>query len=146
MIKPIARVLVTASAALTLAVGPLAGSATASSGPVYTQANNKQTVSLSEGTVFKVRLKACEDCGDSWHWKVRPDAHIVKVLRKKDVSSAKPPAVGGINTITWTMKVVGSGDTEIMLVKRSAQQSNKVVKRFTLYVASGPGTQLPGTG
>jgi predicted secreted protein len=125
------------SAASTVALAPLADSASASSRtPVYTHADNNETHHLQVGQTFKVRLKACGDCGDSWHWKVRPDSDVLKVTDRKSVSSATPPAVGGINTITWTFKVVGKGDTELRLVERSAQHRNKVVKRFTLHITA----------
>jgi predicted secreted protein len=144
--KPLARLLVLAST-LAFAIGPVADAASASSStPVYHQSDSGKTVSLAEGTTFKVRLKVCEDCGNFWHWKVRPDSDVVKIVSKKDVSSAKPPAVGGINTVTWTMKVVGPGDTAMKLVQKAASQNNKVVKRFTLYVAAGPSSGLPQSG
>ncbi|HVV76359.1 MAG TPA: protease inhibitor I42 family protein [Mycobacteriales bacterium] len=135
MTQTIARVALISSALL-VAAAPIADSASAAAAThVYKQSDSGKTVSLSKGTVFKVRLKVCEDCGYSWSWKHRPDAKVVKVVKKRDVSSAKPPAVGGINTVTWTMKVVGRGDTKLKLVQHSPAQ--QVTKRFKLSIAAG---------
>ena len=135
MTKQIARFLVAVSA-LVLTAGPLAGSASAAtSGPhVYKQADSGRTVGLTYGSKLKVRLKVCEDCGDRWSFAHRPDAKTLKLVHKTDVSSATPPAVGGINTVTWTFKGVGYGKTTLKLVKRSASQGQKVTKRFSLTV------------
>jgi predicted secreted protein len=143
--KTFARLLLISSTLLVVG-GPFAqaGSAAASSStPVYTQKNSGQTVSATVGSKFKIRLKACGDCGDSWSFKQRFDRTVVKLVRTNKTSSATPPAVGGIDTLTWTYKVVGGGTTTVRMVERSASDHQKVIKRFTLTVRAA---SLPRSG
>jgi predicted secreted protein len=136
VLKPVARLVVLATALVTAAV-PLTETASASTGtPVYRQSDSGRTAHVALGDKFKVRLKVCEDCGYRWSFAHRPDKSIAKLVRKTDVSSAKPPAVGGINTVTWTYKGVGTGKTRLKLVERSPSQ--EVTKRFTLTVSVHP--------
>ncbi len=132
MPKPFAHAAVIASA-LALALTPTAGSAAAPAGtPVYHHSDSGRTVHVVPGEKFKVRLKVCETCGYRWSFAHRPAKDVVKLVDKHRVSSAKPPEVGGINTITWTYKAVGHGKTRIKLIQRSPAQ--KVVKHFALTV------------
>lgn len=132
MIRPLARLAVLTSV-LVIATGPITQTASASSStPVYRHSDSGRTVQVTRGDKFKVRLKVCEDCGYRWSFAHRPDKSVIKLVRKTDVSSAKPPAVGGINTVTWTYKGVGNGTTRLKLVQRSPSQ--EVTKRFTLTV------------
>lgn len=144
MTKTLARILLICSALLVVG-GPIAeaSSAATSSTPVYTQKKSGQTVSATVGSKFKIRLKACGDCGDSWSFSRRFDKNIVKLVRANKTTSATPPAVGGIDTLTWTYKAVGGGTTTVKMVERSASQRQKVIKRFTLTVRV---TSLPRSG
>jgi predicted secreted protein len=142
--KPLARILLICSA-LFASGAPLAAatSAATTSTPVYTQKDSGRTVHPSQGSKFKIRLKTCADCGDSWSFTKRFDKNVVKLVRTTKSSSATPPAVGGVETITWLYKVVGPGSATVKMAQRSASQSNKVIKRFTLTVQVTP---LPRSG
>jgi predicted secreted protein len=133
MTKTLAR-LTLVSAGFVLAL-TLAGPASASpKTPVYKQSASGSTIHPALDSKFKVRLKVCEDCGDHWEFAHKPDKDILKRVKHTDVSSATPPAVGGINTETWTYKAVRHGKTTIQLVRRSASHHQKVTKRFNLTV------------
>ncbi|MGN6474687.1 MAG: protease inhibitor I42 family protein [Mycobacteriales bacterium] len=101
---------------------------------VYHQKDSGRTIHITRGEKFKVRLKACGDCGDSWSFSHRPAKTIVKYLGKTTRSTATPPAVGGEDIVTWTFKGVGAGTTKIGLAEHAASQGNKVIKRFSLTV------------
>lgn len=143
MLKRIARVAVLASS-LVVVAAPLTPpvAAAASATPVYTQADSGKTENVAYHTDFKVRLRVCEDCGYRWSFAQRPDRKIIKLIRRTDVSSAKPPAVGGINTVTWTYEAVGHGKTTMKLVQKSP--GGKVSKRFSLTIRVPHG--LPKSG
>lgn len=100
----------------------------------YSIKNSGQTVSMVRGTVFKVHLHYCGDCGDSWSFAQKPAPRIVAFEGRKNTSTAKPPAVGGENDGYWTFKATGPGTTKIRLAEHSAQKSGQVTKRFTLTV------------
>ncbi|HWC36213.1 MAG TPA: protease inhibitor I42 family protein [Mycobacteriales bacterium] len=130
-----ARILIAASAAAAIVAGPLAGTALAGfNGPVYTKADSGHTEQITKGTTFKIRLKNCADCGDAWSFKTKFDSRYVKLIGKTKKSSATPPAVGGIDTDTWTYKVVGKGTTTVKMVQKGPSQ--KVIKRYTLTIKS----------
>ena len=138
MSKRLGSVLTTA-AALVLGLGPVASPASAAGSiPIYTHADNGKTEHLAVGTKFKVRLKGCGDCGDTWSFKQKPDPHVVKVLGRNVYTEAQPPAVGGYDHTVWTMRVVGNGTTTMRMVERSASQNNKVIKRFSLTIQVTP--------
>jgi predicted secreted protein len=127
--------LVLLTSAFLAASAPLAAPAAATSNaPVYKQSASGSTIHPALDSKFKVRLKVCEDCGDHWEFAHKPDKDILKRVKHTDVSSATPPAVGGINTETWTYKAVRHGKTTIQLVRRSASHHQKVTKRFNLTV------------
>lgn len=111
------------------AVGSTAIASTHS--PVYTHKDSGRTVHLNTGTVFKIRLKTCADCGDSWSWKHRPNHHVIKQLHRLHVvSTVKPPAVGGIAHTVARFKVVGTGTTSLVLVEKGP--SGKRIAHFKL--------------
>ena len=99
--------------------------------PVYTHKDSGRTIHLKVGTIFKVKLKTCFDCGDSWHWKHRPDHHIVKLLRKHQVApNLQPGETGGIGRTIYKFKVVGRGATRLVLVEDNP--SGNVISHFRL--------------
>ncbi|HVX70188.1 MAG TPA: protease inhibitor I42 family protein [Mycobacteriales bacterium] len=136
MTKSLARFALAASA-FVVAFAPVAEPASAAAATkIYTHADSGRTVGVSHGAKFKVRLKVCETCGYHWSFAKRPDKHVIVLKHKTDVSSAKPPAVGGINTVTWTFKAVGKGKTTMRLVEHSPAQ--QVTKHFRLTVKVHP--------
>jgi predicted secreted protein len=121
------------SAAFLVGFTPIAQPASAASAAkVYTHADSGDTVHVASGTKFKVRLKVCETCGYRWSFANHPRKSVLRLEHKSDVSSAKPPAVGGINTVTWTYQAVHAGKTTMKLVERSP--AGKVAKHFRLTV------------
>ena len=137
------------AATLVLAAGPLAGSAAATSGShasyVFTNADSGKTATLTAGTTFKVRLKGCGDCGDSWSFSHRPSTKVVKVVKRQVIPVAKPGMVGGYNHTVWTMEAVGQGTTTMRMAEHSASQG-KVIKRFSLTVKENASAGLPHSG
>lgn len=135
MTKTIARALLVSSALLVAApVATPAAAMTTSTVHVYHQKDSGRTIHITRGEKFKVRLKACGDCGNSWSFSHRPAKAIVKFLGKSTRSTATPPAVGGEDIVTWRFKGVGAGTTKIRLAEHSASEGNKVIKRFSLTV------------
>jgi hypothetical protein len=118
------------SIAALVASTAVATAAGATSTPVYTHKDSGRTIHLSPGTVFKVKLRTCTDCGDAWHWKHRPDHTVVKLLSKRIVSHVTPPAVGGVATTVYRLKVVGPGTTRMVLVERNP--SGTAISHFRL--------------
>jgi predicted secreted protein len=135
MMSRFVRLAVVCASGLAVAA-PATGSAATATEPVYTHADSGHTEHLRVGTVFKVRLRGCGDCGDSWSFSKRPNAHVVKVLRRRVVPEAKPPAVGGYDHTVWTMKVVGRGSTTMRIAEHAAAEGGKVIKRFRLTIAA----------
>jgi curli biogenesis system outer membrane secretion channel CsgG len=136
------RTVVLATTAAAIAA-PLMTSATAStsglratsSGKVYTYANNGQTVSFAKVTTFKVRLQNCADCGEQWHFVVKPSSRQLNLVSRREVSTAKPPAVGGEAHTIWTFQTTRNpGRTTMVMAETSAEKGGKTIKRFTLHV------------
>lgn len=117
-------VAVTASAAAMPAAG--ANGST----PTYTHRDSGRVVHLAVGTVFRVDLRTCADCGDSWRWVHRPDRQVVKLVRERVVSTAKPPQVGGMARTIYRFRVVGVGRTREVLVENGP--SGKALSHFRL--------------
>jgi hypothetical protein len=86
--------------------------------PTYTHKDSGRTVHLAVGTIFRVKLRTCTDCGDAWRWVHRPNQAVVKLLSKRVVSTVKPPAVGGVAQTIYRFKVVGAGLARERLVER----------------------------
>ena len=128
------RIAAASTAALITSTAVATAATAATSTPVYTHKDSGRTIHLAVGTVFKVKLRNCADCGDLWHWKHRPDRHVVKVLSKRIVSHVQPPAVGGIATTIYRLKVVGHGTTKLVLVETSP--SGQAIKHFRLTESS----------
>jgi hypothetical protein len=131
--RPLRRV-TALSACVLMSSAAVASTAVAGSTPVYTHKDSGTTVHLGRGTIFKVKLKTCTDCGDAWHWRHRPNRHIVKQLSKRVVSHVQPPAVGGMATTIYRFKVVGTGTTTMRLVETNP--SGKRISRFRLTEAA----------
>lgn len=132
--------LVLTGATVAALVGSLTGTASAhpargTAAPVvYHDKASGHTISVAEGKTFKVSLEACGDCGQHWSFTHRPAAATVEVEHRRVVSDAKPPAVGGNDHTIWTFRAVSTGKTTMRMVERSADDGNKVIKRFTLTV------------
>jgi predicted secreted protein len=131
--RTIRRITAASTAALITSVAVTSTATATTRTPVYTHKDTGRTVHLARGTVFAVKLRTCTDCGDSWHWKNRPNSHIVKQLSKRIVSHVKPPAVGGIATTVYRFKVVGTGTTRMVLVEKGP--SGQRISHFRLTTA-----------
>ena len=118
------------TAVVAAAVGVATTAAASGTSPVYTHKDSGRTVHLAVGSVFRVSLRTCTDCGDSWHWVHRPDPHIVKLVRKRVVSNVQPPAVGGIAHTIYRFKVVAVGRTREVLVEKGP--SGTAISHFRL--------------
>lgn len=102
---------------------------------VFGYADSGRTVNVSNGATFQVRLENCADCGQQWHFVRRPAARTVTVVSRHEVSTAKPPAVGGDAHTIWTFHATRNpGKTSMEMVETSAERGGKVIKRFTLTV------------
>jgi hypothetical protein len=134
LITRVARLPIACLAALVTVAPATASAAATSHEPVYTHADSGHTEHLAVGTTFKVRLRGCGDCGDSWSFPKRPDPHVVKILSRRVIAEAKPPAVGGYDHTVWTMKVVGRGSTTMRMAEHAATEGGKVIKRFRLTI------------
>jgi hypothetical protein len=126
-VRPLAAVSI---AVLATSAGLATTAIAGSTSPTYTHKDTGRTVHLAVGTEFRVSLRTCADCGDSWKWAHRPDAGVVKLLSKRVVSKAKPPAVGGEASTIYTFKVVGAGRTHEGLTEIGP--SGKVIAHFRL--------------
>jgi hypothetical protein len=118
------------TAVLATSVGLATTAVASSTAPTYTHRDTGRTVHLAVGKVFRVRLLTCADCGDSWKWVHRPHAGVVKLVSKRVVSEAKPPAVGGEAHTVYRFKVVGAGRTHEGLTEIGP--SGKAMAHFRL--------------
>jgi predicted secreted protein len=119
-----------AALVLALAVAPAAEAKT------YRAADSGRSVKLAKGKRFKVRLSQHTDGGYLWRYRTRPNAAVLKRVKKRTITPCHAAyCVGGKSTIVWTFKAVGRGRTRIRLVeKRPFEKKQKPIHRFKLRV------------
>jgi predicted secreted protein len=122
------RAVVTALA-LTLAIVPAAEAKT------YRKSDSGKTVRIAKGKKFKVRLRQHTDGGYLWHYRTKPDAAVLKRVKKRTITPCHQAyCVGGYSIIVWTFKAVGSGRTKLALVEKRSFGDRKPIHRFKLTV------------
>jgi predicted secreted protein len=101
----------------------------------YKQSDSGRSVKVAKGKRFKVRLRQHTDGGYAWHYRTKPDAAVLKRVKKRTITPCHAAyCVGGDSIIVWTFKGVGRGRTKLALVEKRSFGSGKPIHRFKLTV------------
>ncbi len=114
--------------------GFASGAAPEAKAAVITNVDNGKQITVPEGAIVEVRLKQHGGTGYLWQIVDLDETHL-KVLESTETPLREAPVVGGPLLMTWKIKAVKAGQTDLkILLYRPWEGVKKTAESFKVHI------------